>query len=698
MRFSSLCLAVLAPLLAMAQSTEQRLFSTSLNTCQPNSGFTASQFLVNFFPGNNTVTLKLKSISTIEGRIVVNYKLLAYGIEIQKGSINPCDMKISGFCPMTAGQLPDLDFQETLDGSISKMIPSIAYNFPDIDAKVRITINSVDTNAQLACIEAPISNGKTVDLVGVKWATALVVGLALVSSAALSTVGHYNAASHVAASALSLVGFYQTQALIGMIEVPLPPVVQAWTQDFQWSLGILNVGFLQDIFTWYLRATGGTPSHVLNSVGTVSVEVQKRGLELVQRGIALFKRDEVQTGYGAYVISGPDRVAFREGMDATNIFLTGIVTYVVVMIFSCIFVALAKFVMDGLAKVHVIKHDRFIDFRSSWLPTLKGVLYRFTLIGFPGICFLCLLEFKRRDSAALVVVAVAFLLGTIGTLAYAAYTVIVIARRSIVLHKNPAYSLYAEDSALNRWGFLYIQFRASAYYFVAVMLGYMFVKSLVIAVASGIGLAIALMIVEAAALIGASVMRPWMDKKMNSFNIAICAINFFNTICILIYTEVFGQPGIVTSVAGVVFWVVNAVFTTVLLLMIIISTLFILFRENPDTRYRFMGDDRTSFVKSQTHLSPNNELDALGMAARGSGSKSAVNEGPGLPMHGSDPAMNRMSMSSSFGSRPHSRPHSVGRPHSNGQPQYSNAQPQYSDAQPQYSNGLPQYGNGRPQH
>ncbi|KAJ1326572.1 Transient receptor potential (TRP) ion channel [Microdochium nivale] len=668
MRFLTLFLAVLAPLLAMGQSTELMLFSTSLNTCQPNSGFTASQFQVFFTPGNNTVQLKLKSLSTIEGKIIVNFSILAYGIEIKGGSINPCDLKISGFCPMNAGQLPDLDFQEVLDSSVSSMIPSIAYNFPDIDAKVRITINSAETKAQLACIEAPISNGKTVDLVGVKWATALVVGLALVSSAALSTAGHYNAASHVAASALSLVGFYQSMALIGMIEVPLPPVVQAWTQDFQWSLGVVNVGFLQDIFTWYLRATGGTPSHVLNSVGTVSVEVQKRGLELVQRGLNHIKRGEVQTGYGAYVISGPDRVAFRENMDATNIFLTGIVTYVVVMIFSCIFVALAKFAMDGLAKIKVIKHDRFIDFRSSWLPTLKGVLYRITLIGFPAICFLCLLEFKRRDSAALVVVAVAFIIGTIGTLVYAAYTVIVIARRSIVLHKNPAYSLFAEDSALNRWGFLYIQFRASAYYFVSVMLGYMFIKSLVIAVASGIGLAIALMIVEAAALIGASVMRPWMDKKMNSFNIAICAINFFNTICILIYTQVFGQPTIVTSVAGVVFWVVNAVFTLVLLLMIIISTLFVLFRENPDTRYRFMGDDRTSFVKSQSHLATNNELDALGMAARGSDTKFTDNDGPGLPIHGSDPAMQRMSMSSSFGSRPHSRPQSVSRPHSNGRP------------------------------
>lgn len=129
--------------------------------------------------------------------------------------------------------------------------------------------------------------------------------------------------------------------------------------------------------------------------------------------------------------------------------------------------------------------------------------------------------------------------------------------------------------------------------------------------------AVAFIIIEAAALIAASVLRPWMDKSTNSFNIAICAFNFLNAIFLLIFTDVFNQPPLVTAVVGVVLWVANAVFALVLLLMLIVTTLIVFFRENPDARYQYMADDRVSFMKSQTALNTTTELDALAATARG---------------------------------------------------------------------------------
>lgn len=66
---------------------------------------------------------------------------------------------------------------------------------------------------------------------------------------------------------------------------------------------------------------------------------------------------------------------------------------------------------------------------------------------------------------------------------------------------------------------------------------------------------------------------------------------------------------------GVLFFVINAFFATVLLLMVIFATGFAIFMKNPDTRYQPMRDDRGSFIKSATQL--NQELDALGATARG---------------------------------------------------------------------------------
>lgn len=134
---------------------------------------------------------------------------------------------------------------------------------------------------------------------------------------------------------------------------------------------------------------------------------------------------------------------------------------------------------------------------------------------------------------------------------------------------------------------------------------------------SGIVQAIAFLLIEAAALIASAVLRPWMDKKTNSFNITIAVVNFINAIFLLIFTDVFDQPGIVTGVVGVVLWILNAVCTLILLLMLIITTGIVIFKSNPDGRYKFMSDDRTSFMKSQSQLATSTELDALAVTARG---------------------------------------------------------------------------------
>jgi hypothetical protein len=130
------------------------------------------------------------------------------------------------------------------------------------------------------------------------------------------------------------------------------------------------------------------------------------------------------------------------------------------------------------------------------------------------------------------------------TLGWAAFKVIRLAKRSVNMHKNPAYILYSDPASLNKWGFLYVQYRATAYYCVVPVLIYIMIKSMFIALAqpASVAQAVALVIIEAAALIGASVMRPWMDKKTNIFNISIAAVNFFNSILLLFFTEVFNQP------------------------------------------------------------------------------------------------------------------------------------------------------------
>ena len=149
-----------------------------------------------------------------------------------------------------------------------------------------------------------------------------------------------------------------------------------------------------------------------------------------------------------------------------------------------------------------------------------------------------------RDSPAEVVLAVFTIFTMIAILGWASSKVIRIAQRSITMHQNPAYILYSDPVSLNKWGFLYVQFKATAYYFIVPLLIYILIKGMFIGLSQSHGTvqAIALLLLEAGILIAVSIIRPYMDKKVNAFNIAIAAANFISAIFLLLFTEVFNQP------------------------------------------------------------------------------------------------------------------------------------------------------------
>ena len=358
--------------------------SNSLNPCQDNSLFTATLFNVVFTPDNNSLAFDIVGVSSISGYVTAEIQVIAYGYTAVQQTLDPCTSNLEGMCPMNTGQI-NIQSNINIPNSVIKDIPGIAYGVPDLDGLVKVYIKTKATGNDVACVEAQLSNGKTVDQKAVGWVTAVIAGLALVASAVTSGLGHSNTAAHVAANALSLFGFFQAQAIIGMTAVPLPPIVASWTQNFQWSLGIIHVGFLEDICTWYQRATGGTPSTLLSNLNSASVEVQKRSIEVVHM---LFKRayDELTRRTNSaptttstskvIIISGIKRVGFRAKIETTNIFLTGLIFFMIFVVFTAICVLLFKAFCEAAVKAGWFKGDKFEDFRTGWKVVLKGILFR----------------------------------------------------------------------------------------------------------------------------------------------------------------------------------------------------------------------------------------------------------------------------------------------------------------------------------
>ncbi|KIW89512.1 uncharacterized protein Z519_09668 [Cladophialophora bantiana CBS 173.52] len=610
---------------------ENIIESNSLNSCKSGSNFTATLFNVAYTPSNSSIGLNINGVSSIVGNVTAQLEVIAYGFTILNQTLDPCSMDLSGFCPMQTGQI---DIQTNIDvpQDVAKQVPGIAYSVPDLDGVVRVYVTSLDTGEVIACMEADLSNTKSVYHPAVGWATAVIAGLGLVAAGLTSGLGHPNTAAHVAANAVSLFGFFQAQAVIGMTSVTMPPIVQSWTQNFQWSMGIIRVGFLQSIATWYQRATGGTPTTYLSTLSTYSVQVQKRAIKRSLDVMAAFATQNLRylakrqssassttTVANVKVVRGIDRVGFRAGIEQTNIFMTGLIFFVFILFLVAVLVALTKAILDGCAKAGWMKSDKFLEFRNGWKIVIKGILFRLVLLGFVQMSVLCLWELVERDSAAEVVLALIVFISMAIALGWASFKVIQLAKKSVAMHKNPAYILYSDPECLNKWGFLYVQYRATAYYFVVPLLGYILIKAIFIAFAqkSPVAQAVGLVIVEAVALIAISVLRPYMDKKTNIFNISIASVNFLNAIFLLVFSNAFGQPEMVSGVMGVIFAFYNVVFAAVLLILVLIASIYAIASKNPEVRYQPMRDDRGSFIKSQAALTT--ELDALGATARGDG-------------------------------------------------------------------------------
>jgi hypothetical protein len=285
----------------------------------------------------------------------------------------------------------------------------------------------------------------------VAWAVAIITGLCLLISALSSGRGHFTTSAHVAARTLSVFSYFQAQALLGMTSVTTPPIVRAWTQNFQWSMGIIRVGFLQRMATWYQRSTGGKAAVLLSSLSSTSVRLQKRTNAKTSTNL----NNTIQT------LKGIARVSFLASIEITNTFFTSYTWFIVALLFVTIGVVLFKYLCEFLVKKDKMDPTKFEEFRNGWTYVLKGILFRLVQIGFLPMVVLCFWELTRRDSPAEAALAVLTLLCIISLLGWAAVKVFLIARRSVQLHQNPAYMLFSDPTVLNKWGFLYIQYRAT---------------------------------------------------------------------------------------------------------------------------------------------------------------------------------------------------------------------------------------------
>ena len=185
----------------------------------------------------------------------------------------------SQLCPMTPGHFDVPLSSQTLGDDIISQIPGIAFQIPDLDGVVRVTGSypqGQGNGTAVACVEATLSNGKTVSTKYVAWPIAAITFAGLLTSSVVWLFGHVSTSAHIASNIVSLFVYFQGLAIISMMAVDrLPPIAAAWGQNYMWTVGLISIPFMQNIFNWYVQATGGTVTDILPNAAVMSISVQR---------------------------------------------------------------------------------------------------------------------------------------------------------------------------------------------------------------------------------------------------------------------------------------------------------------------------------------------------------------------------------------------------------------------------------------
>lgn len=603
-------------------ANSRHLRTSSLLTCMENSEFTASYFDVRYYPGNQSVVFKIDATTTISENVTVKAEVITYGLKIIEQTFDLCSLNEVTLCPLSAGRI-DVRSSYTISSDITNQIPNVAYTIPDLDAQVRVVVysqNDTDHETPLACVQAVLSNDKTVQTKYASWPIAAVSGVGVLTSGFVSVIGYSTTAAHIASNSISLFIYFQNLAITAMMGVSrVPPIAAAWTQNFQWSMGIIKVDFMQKIFDWYVQATNGVSTVVVANKDVLSISVQKRHLERLAKRITLAssadysfdsiledsdlytttERNTTEYSSRILVLRGIERVAYKAGIELSNLFLTGIVFFLFFLFCVVVSLIFFKALLEVLTRARLMSEStNFFQYRKSWGSIIKGTLFRLAIIAFPQVSLLAIWEFTQIDSPAVVVVAVVMLIVVTGVLGYGAVRILIKGKESMRLYKNPAYLLFGDASFLNRFGFLYTQFKADKFWWLVPLLSYSFLRSLFVAVLQNYGKAQAMVIfvIELFYFVALCWIRPYMDKRTNIFNIAIHLVNLINALFFLFFSNLFKQPAVVSSVMAVVLFVLNAVFALFLLIFTIVTCTLALLHRNPDARYEPLKDDRVSFI------------------------------------------------------------------------------------------------------
>lgn len=594
------------------------LSSSGFANCNPNAEIRVNHANITFDRSSGIVYFDVSGTSTKEQNVTASLSVTAYGQEVYSRTFNPCEEHVTQLCPVPEGTF-GANGSQVIPEQFLSQIPSIAFTIPDLDGQATLQLTGGQGNTTLGCIQAGVTNGKTVSIPAVPYVAAgvAVAALALSGFAALGSAGLVGAPAP-AVSFSTVIGWFQSMSMNGMHSVNYPPVYRSFSQNFGFSSGLIPWDQMQTAIDNFRSSTGGNLTNDSVQFLRNSTLTYTDGSNSSSSSFDFGKRDiTTSTNSTEDASSNPQVNNIVHGIGGyvealtipqANTFMTVLLIFAIVIAAITVGILLLKVILEGWALFGSFP-KRLTGFRKRYWMTLAKTITQLILLLYGIWVLYCIFQFTNGDSWAAKLLAGVTLAIFTGVLLFFTIKIIIIARRYKALEGDSS-ALYDNKETWLKYSLFYDSYRQGYWWLFVPSIIYMFAKGCVLAAGDGHGLTqtAGQLIVESLMFILLLWTRPFATRGSQIINIFIQFVRVLSVVCILVFVEELGIAQTTKTITGVVLIAVQAGLTGVLAILIAVNAITMCCRENPHRKKRKEAEKMNREFDTLTPLDPRNSL------------------------------------------------------------------------------------------
>ncbi|KAI9781485.1 MAG: hypothetical protein M1835_004289 [Candelina submexicana] len=617
------------------------LKTSGFSSCLPDAEIQVNRMDVQYDRKSSTVNFDVAGTSSKKQNVTASLVVTAYGKEVYKKDFNPCDKdtKVEQLCPVPAGNFAAQGSQ-AIPANYASVIPSIAFQVPDLDGEARLELKATQGGKDLACIQSTVTNGKTANVAGVSYMAAGLAGAALLmtSASAIASAGG-TSGSAPSPSFGEVIGWFQSIAMNGMLSVNYPPVYRSFTKNFAFSGGLIQWNSMQTTIDNFRERTGGnltedSVAYLKNATLYNTDSSSLNAKNLTARGISLYFEDvmldtrELKTNVNGtqstnggssnstnpqdsktmHYVHGIQGYVEQLMIPQANTFMTVLLIFAIVIAAITLGILLLKVILETWALFGTFP-KKLTSFRKRYWGLLARTVTNLILLLYGVWVLYCVFQFTHGDSWAAKTLAGVTLAIFTAILGFFTFRIWHLAHKYKKAEGDTS-ALYENKETWVKYSLFYDSYKKSYWWLFVPAIIYMFAKGCVIAAGDGHGLAqtAGQLIVESLMMILLLWHRPYVTKAGNWINIVIQVVRVLSVICILVFVEQLGIAQSTKTVTGVVLIAVQSILTGVLAILIAVNALIMCCRMNPHRKRRKEAEKLNRDLDNLTPLDARNSL------------------------------------------------------------------------------------------